>query len=324
MQQGVDTIKSTFQQLLLENGNLEASIELFNDLKAKEKLSNEDTGWILWNICDWYAMRRDAQNQFRYQSEFYQYVNTHFSPERLHWVVSDGTQARTLINGGYLFPWWHWYIDANERAPIIEQNRKVRFESHRANADAYIYFSELEKAEAALKAVDEVIREDPDWSNHDFAVVTYHTLLIDFYNATGQNNKLRDTAEQAAAYLNAWRSRPVDHARGADLLLGSWDQLNAEYGSKALPIAIHNAACALARTDQLSSAERLFRILLSEGTELTPYAQALLVQACWKIRHDRKEITDMLSTFTSLTPELLQKFAPEIITVIHDYEEQNP
>ncbi len=33
---------------------------------------------------------------------------------------------------------------------------------------------------------------------------------------------------------------------------------------------------------------------------------------------------DMLTTFTCLTPELLQKFAPEIITVIQDYEEQNP
>lgn len=315
MQPGVENVENTFQKLLLEDLNLEASIELFKALTAEEKLSNEDTGWILWNLCDGYAMRRDAQNQFQYQSEFYRWVNTHFYPERLHWVVSDGTQARTLIDGGYLYPWWQWYIDANERAPIIEQNRNARFESHRATGDALIFFAEYEKAELSLRALEDLLKEDSAWTNHDFAEVTYRTLLIDFYNGTGQTSLLHHTAGQLVQYLDEWSSQPLTQTTTPDLLLGSWEQINADKGAKALPIAVHNAACALALTDLTSQAEALFRKYIQQADLPTSYGQALFLLSCWKNRHDRQEIKNLLNSFKELTTERLLKFAPELVAL---------
>jgi hypothetical protein len=312
MQHGIETVKSTFQKLLIDDGNLEASIELFNKLRAEEKLSHEDTGWILWNICDGYAMRRDAQNQFPYQSEFYKWVNAHFYPERLHWVVSDGTQARILIDGGYLYPWWQWYLYANEHAPRVEQNRNARFESHRATADALTFFTEYEKAEVPLKALDDLLEEDSAWTNYDFAEVTFRTILIDFYNGTGQTGLLHHTASQMIRYLDKWDSQPPAQPATSGLLLGSWEQINSGLGAQALPVAVHNAACALALTDLTSQAEVLFRKIIQQGDLPTSYGQALFLLSCWKNRHDRQEIKELLTTFKRLTPEKLLKFAPEI------------
>jgi hypothetical protein len=315
MSQAIDANR-TFQKLLVDDGNVEASIALFRELQAKEELSIEDTGWILWNICDRYAMRRDAQNQFPYQSEFHTWVGTHFSPERLHWVVSDGTQARTLIDGGYLFPWWQWYLDANERAPRIEGNRNVRFESHRATADALTYFAEFEKAEFSLAALENLLQEDLEWDNYNFAEATYRTILIDFYRSTGQSRLLQNTADRLVSFLELWSSQSNQRASTPRLPLGSWEQLNASFGAEGLSIATHNAACALALTERTDQAERLFRKIMKDNAGPTAYGEALFLLACWKNRQNRQEIVDLLASFKDLTPETLLRFAPELAAVI--------
>jgi len=103
-----------------------------------------------------------------------------------------------------------------------------------------------------------------------------------------------------------------------ELLLGTWDQLNADRPPAAVFIATHNAACALASAKQFASAERLFRILLNGHHTLTPYAEALYLLTCWENRHDREEIRDLLHASQGLTLQHFQQFAPELTPVVEE------
>ncbi|MCG8366805.1 MAG: hypothetical protein MJA27_26155 [Pseudanabaenales cyanobacterium] len=161
------------------------SSHTFFSLRSVLALSIDDVGWVLWNICDRYAMLRDPESQYRYQSEFHEWSKTHFYPIRLHWVVSDATQALTIIGGGYPDFWWRCYEFANKRSPVMATNRTVRFESHRANAAAYTCFRQFSRAETALGLIEELLAEDPGWVNHNFAEITFATLLVDFHHTTG-------------------------------------------------------------------------------------------------------------------------------------------
>lgn len=116
MREELDEARRTFRRLLSENAK-QSIIDLLVCLWAKVVLSVDDTGWALWNICDNYAMMRDAKSQHKYQSEFHECSKTNPYPLRLHWVVSDATQTLTLIDGGFLDFWWKCYEFANAECP---------------------------------------------------------------------------------------------------------------------------------------------------------------------------------------------------------------
>ncbi len=316
MQQEVENAKNTFRQLSEVDTSHESIIALLLSLRAQVHLSEDDTGWALWNLCDQYAMLRDAKSQYVYQSEFHEWSKTNLPPLRLHWVVSDSTQALTLIQGGKIDFWWHCYQFANERAPIIKENRTVRFESHRANANAYIYFREFDRAEAAISSIADVLSEDPAWVNCDFAMVTLKTLLIEFYNAQGQGVKARDAGEEVVRFLDGWLEQIQASERVIqEPLLGTWDQLNADRPPTSVFVATHNAACALAIAKQFTIAEHLFRILLDGHSAFTPYAEALYLLACWENRHDRNEVRALLQNSQSQTSKFIHQYAPVLVPI---------
>jgi hypothetical protein len=314
MKQDIEKAKQAFRHLLDRDASHMEIIDLLLPFHAESDLPVDDKGWVMWNLCDRFAMLRDAQNQFRYQSEFHEWSKTSLPSLRFHWVVSDGTQAFTLIQGGFLEFWWQWYEFANAHCPRVADNRTVRFESHRANAAAYTHFAEIGRAESALNAIEGLLLEDTAWPNRDFAAATFRTLMINFYGVQGKTNKVVEEADQLVRELDAWLS----HARGAtettheEPLLGSWDQLNGSRPPAAVYVAIHNAAIALAETKQFDHAERLFRARLDERRALTSYGQSQYVLACWENRHDTEEIKTLLQQFGGIPSDKLKQWAPAL------------
>ena len=306
--------KARFCELLRRRSPHQDIIALLVRLRAAEELSVDDAGWALWNICDRYAMLRDPDPQFRYQREFRALMETH-APERLHWVVSDTTQALTLISGGYKDFWWDAYVSANARVPRVPETRNVRFESHRATAAAFTR-SDLERATAALEACDAVLSEDPVWINRAFASVTAKTLRVDFHHARGDQASLCQMVAALESELAEWCTRvpgpdtpPPDNAP----LFGSWSQLNANRPDRDIYVALHNAACALTRARRFPGAERLFGVVADGGHALTAYGKALQIWACWENRRDRDEV-HRLCERAGLTPQQLERYAPELVT----------
>ncbi len=319
MNQVLDDTKKTFRSLLDESTDHQCIIDLLVSLREKVDLSVDDTGWALWNICDQYALMRDAKNQYTYQSEFHEWAKANLPPSRFHWVVSDGTQALSLIDGGYLDFWWRCYNLANEQCPRDAKNRGARFESHRANAASYTHFREFSRAETALNAIEELLAEDQSWSNREFAAATYSTLLVDFYNVSEQRDKLAQTEGTLEKELDDWLGRAGDVEDAPEgPLLGSWDQLNADRPPAAIFIAINNTACAFTRAKQFPDAERLFRILLERNRILNAYGQAQYLQSCWGNRRNKDEIVDWLDGSKQLNPQNLKRFAPSLIDVVKD------
>jgi hypothetical protein len=106
MLSAVENVQLAFRDMLEQEVEDEAVVKLLLSLHPKVDLSVDDRGWLLWNICDRYAMLRDAEHQYKYQSEFQEWSKTNLSSYRLHWVVSDANQALTLTYGGFSEFWW--------------------------------------------------------------------------------------------------------------------------------------------------------------------------------------------------------------------------
>lgn len=321
LQQTLADAKRKFHSLTVQGASQQAIIELLLCLRTRTDLSVDDLGWVLWNLCDQYAMLRDASTQLTYQQEFYEWSQDHLWPHRLHWVVCDGTQAMTLSDGGFLNFWWECYQFANEHCPRWAENRNVRFESHRATSSVCVYFSELERAKSALDALEELIAEDKEWANYNFAVATLKTLQIEYYNAIGEYERVLETSLSVESDLDKWLRwvrQSGERCQASELLLGTWEQLNANRPPKAVFVATHNAACALARVKHFRAAERAFRMLVSEGYTITAYGQALYVLSCWENRHDRSEVRELLRECKGITPKTLEKFTPQLIDVLGD------
>ncbi len=324
MQIDLDSSKRGFHRLMAEqkSGKREkASAEILTLLQRlweHADLTPDDAGWVLWNTCDWYALARDAATQHKYQTEFFNLVKGSF-PERAHWVVSDATQAMTLIHGGFLDFWWGCYQFANTNAPRVAENRGARFEAHRANAASYAHFGEIERAESALESMASLLKEDPQWANQAFARVTHRALLVRFYAATGQPEKIEETGRDLEWLLNGWLDRVGDprmtRSEG-EPLLGSWQSFIADRPAAAVFIGVHNAACEFAKAERFESGERLFRILRDRGRTITRYGEALFLQSCWRNRHDRDEIIRLLDESKSLTREYLIEVVPELADVV--------
>jgi hypothetical protein len=63
MQIDLDSSKQEFQRLVAEEFGSEKLLALLLRLWDQVDLTPDDTGWVLWNICDWYAVARDAATQ---------------------------------------------------------------------------------------------------------------------------------------------------------------------------------------------------------------------------------------------------------------------
>jgi len=318
LQKVLDDVKKTFGELVEGHAKPESIIELLVSLRAKADLSVDDAGWALWNICDRYAMMRDAKIQHKYQSEFHEWSKTNLFPLRLHWVVSDGTQALTLIDGGFLDFWWKCYEFANAKCPLVTENRNIRFESHRANASAYTRFREFSRAKTALNAIEKLLTEDKTWGNRDFAAVIFKTLLVKYYSSRGEADKVASTGEILQRQVNDWLARVGDAEEVTPdrPLLGSWAQLNMHRPPTAIFTAINNAACTFAKAKRFPAAERFFCVLLNKRRTLNAYGEAQYLLSCWENRRNKDEIVDWLDRSKKLTPKALKRFAPELVDVV--------
>lgn len=309
----VEGAKVEFQRLMAQNRHSEM-VDLLVSLRAQVKLSPEDEGWAQWNICDRLALLGDPIRQYGYQVAFAEWLRDTFPAERLHWVVSDSTQAMNLMKGGFVDFWTTHYRYANERAPKIPENRVVRFESHRAVAAAYTHgFRDLQQALEGLRAIEDVIAEDPEWPNRDFATITLETLYVDFLSVSGETEELAERMSVVDRHLERWldsyRAEPEDYVNE----LGTWADRNKVRPPSSVLIALNNAACVMARARQFPHAEKLFRSMLARGRRIpTPYSQTQFLLSCWENRHDETEVRELMSGMEGLTQRHLTEWAPEL------------
>lgn len=193
----LQAIRAAFGQAFLSENASERIIDLLVPvLRSQADIGPEDVGWAYWNVCDSYALLRKPAEQYGYHLAFSEWAQAALAPERQHWVVSDSSQARTLLLGGYGDFWWSVYRRANAQAPRDADNRSVRFESHRATADAFNAYGAYGRVEKALDRLDALLAEDPDWGAHEFATATSLELTIQLAAAADRRDRLPSFARR--------------------------------------------------------------------------------------------------------------------------------
>ncbi|MDW0115592.1 hypothetical protein QTL97_01400 [Sporosarcina thermotolerans] len=305
---------------LLKNNKNEEAFQLILDLKEKSKtLTVDEIGWMYWNLSDIPAILRKAETVYKNHVEFVEWGKQSLFPHKLHWFVSDATQALTLSLGDYFGEWFDWYMYACEHSSRIKDNRGVRFESHRAAVWSLLTLNELSEIDMPLRNMLDVIEEDQNWENKIFAEFTYWTLVAEkafildetelVIEAVKNINLLDD---EIKGVLDAKADEKESD------LFGSWDDLNSSRLNKSsMTVLLHNGACTFHKIERFEESIKLFQSALQNGVTITTYGLSLYLSSVWKINRDEKEIIELFHIHTpdgAAVDDLFQ-FVPELNSI---------
>ncbi len=295
---------------LASDGNHEAIVALLLPRLSQNELQPSELGWAYWTVCDRLALQRDWERQYPFQQAFFSFLSESFGSSRLHWAVSDGTQAMTLISGGYQEYWQHWYDMANEQSNRDESNRGVRFEAHRAFAYSFNRLGAEKLTARSLEFLDELVEEDPSWEGRRFAELSLLTLRLDHLHMVQDELEKSKTARALRERVESWAVEPTTSDLRA-MLLGSWKQLNQARPTD-VRTAAGNAGCALCRVSEYEQSLRCFEIAQSLGLTENSYMHALHLAATWKTSGNKHAFESGLRSNPQVAATLAER-APEIL-----------
>lgn len=254
-----EKIKNEF--LMNETGMVKAKeknervVDLLRNALKTEPFTDEEIGWAYWNISDNLAMLRKSEEQYENHKLFDAHL-LKMDEKYLHWLTSDVTQKMTLSIGGYEQFWNERYKYACEKCPMIEENKRIRFESHRAavatiNDREYPFSENISRF--ALKNMRTMLDGEllSDF-NYGFYNITYFTLVINFsvlIKTEIDEKVLTDSHSAFVLLLDDLKSDANEPDKNTLYLLGTWQSLNgtrakfnqAAVGIKNYIIALVNA-----------------------------------------------------------------------------------
>ncbi|MGM0867550.1 MAG: hypothetical protein ACQEWF_23140 [Bacillota bacterium] len=306
---------------LLRSGKNEEILTFLNEFRNSRALTVEEKGWVYWNISDILAIMREPQLEYENHIEFVEWGKKALAPDKLHWFVSDGTQALTLSLGNYFDEWYDWYLYACKHSSKSKANRGIRFESHRTTISSLIMLDKFSKIDVPFNNMFELINEEKDWENNLFAEYTYYTLLLEKAYKMGEQELVKDALENinhltehnVKEILNSNIKKNQD-----DYVLGSWQQLNSSRLSKAsMTVLLHNLGCTLNSVERYKESVAMFQLALQNRVSITPYGLALYLLSIWKVDKSSEKV---LRTYKKLNRDWseikeLIKFAPELKNV---------
>lgn len=280
----------------------EEALQLLHDCKRTQILSTDEMGWMYWNISDIPAVQRKPQEVYENHVEFVKWGKQALFPHKLHWIVSDATQALTLSLGDYFDEWKTWYLFACEHSTRTEENRGVRFESHRAAAQSLLVLERFTELEVPLKNMLGVINEDEKWGNNIFAGLTYYTLLAEQAFNLNQTEIFKEAEKNIKNLTDRVKEviQTVPDEKDKSML-GSWESFNSSRLTKnSMTVLLHNGACTFHKIGRYEESAETFQLALQNGVNITTYGLALLLSSLWKAN---KNNTEVLEAFAKYSPE---------------------
>ena len=258
---------------LLKNNKNEEALQLLHDIKRTKTMTVDETGWMYWNLSDIPAVMRKPHAVYENHVEFVQWGKQALFPQKLHWFVSDATQALTLSLGDYFDEWLDWYLFACKHSSRNRENRGIRFESHRATAIALLTLERFSEIDVPLRNILEVIEEDKDWENTIFAEFTYYTLLAEKAFFLEQTEIMNDAIKSINELTH--NVKEVIYTRADEMesyALGSWECLNSSRLTKeSMSVLLHNGACMFHKVKKYEESGKMFQWALQNGVTITTY-----------------------------------------------------
>ncbi|MGG0670791.1 hypothetical protein [Sporosarcina koreensis] len=288
--------------LLIKTGkNLEA-LELLRDIKKTKTLPIDETGWMYWNISDIPAVLRKPRDVYENHIEFVEWGKQALFPHKLHWFVSDATQALTLSLGDYFDEWFKWYLFSCKYSSRNKENRAIRFESHRAAAISLLVLKRFFEIEIPITNMAELLEEDKDWENTLFAEFTYYTLLAEKAFLLDQSEHLKEALKNINRLTDLAKEVIYTKADKRESgMLGSWEGLNCSRLTKeSMSVLLHNGACMLHKIRKYKESAAMFQLALQNGSNFTAYSLSLFLSSLWK---ENKNNLEVVEAFTNYSPE---------------------
>lgn len=297
----MDVVKD-FKNLIIQGKNQEI-IYLLSNYRKSNKLSINEQGWVFWNVSDCYALLGQPESLYKNHTEFFNWGNNYLSADKLHWIVTDSTQALSLSLVNYFDEWINWYNYACSNAPKLASNRGARFESHRALIGSLLVLDRFDEIDSALENLNQLIQEDESWINSLFSKITYYKLLLArLYKSKNVPqfvlilNELKDITE-SLKYTEFENSQE-------ELVLGSWEQLNAPRNSQnAILVALNNLACTYTDIEQHQESTELFEFIEDRGHHFNSFGFSKYLLSTWLTRGN-ESAKNMLQNHSFELPEL--------------------
>lgn len=308
-----------FENLVQQDKHQEV-VNLLNKFMNKNNLSVLEKGWAHWNISDRYALMREPVLEHQNHIKFVEWGKQALHPDKLHWFVSDATQALSLSLGNRLDDWIDWYEYACLNSSKNRGNRGGRFESHRAMAYTLMKTNKLSNIEIPLQRMVELLREDENWENITFSTITYYFLLMEMGKQLNEYSIAEKAKGNIISMLNTALSELEKNRKQKKYFLGSWEQLNASRQSKnAMIVLLNNLGCTFAKTFDYTESVRIFNAVLNKGHELNKYGLAMYLLSNWNLKKNRAEISSLFHKFSKNRFKFIDlfKFAPSLEEVIH-------
>jgi hypothetical protein len=272
-----------FNDLLSQSKHLEI-INLLKDYRVSEQLSVDELGWVYWNISDCYAILRQPKPLYENHKEFFMWGKQHLLPDKLHWIVSDSTQALTLSLGNHFDEWLDWYNYACEYTPKLASNRAVRFESHRTLIGSLLVLDRFTGIDLALQNLYQLIQEDEKWINSLFSKIIYYKLLLARLYKSKDSSRLASTLKELKSITEILKYGAFDIIQ-EEFILGSWEQLNTPRNSqKAILVALNNLACTYTDIKKHQESAELFDFIQERGHQLNSYGFSKFLLSIWITR----------------------------------------
>ena len=246
-----------------------------------QPLPVEEAAWARWLVVDNLAMLHRHAAAVAAQREFLAWARGALPPERLCWVMQDGTQALAWVAAGRAEEWLAIVRDLFAHCPATPENCESRFVCLRT---AGLVEARLQRTAAALALADEMralAAEDPAWERAFDAEMEADILALNAYQEARQLTALRRAAQATATRLDA-RIATRGSLEGLSPAERRW-----------VGIVAHNAAAPLYRAGQYDLAIPLFRQALDYGTR-SVWTYAWLAASLWATTKDRTAVLPLL------------------------------
>ncbi|MCJ7841391.1 hypothetical protein MUB24_10875 [Lederbergia sp. NSJ-179] len=308
--------------ILLNSGKNEETLKFLREFKNSRTLTVNEMGWMYWNTSDILAIMRNPLLVYENHIEFVEWGKIALLPDKLHWFVSDTTQALTLSLGEYFDEWFDWYLYACKHSSRNKENRGIRFESHRAAIASLLKLEKFSQIEVPFRNLLELIEEDKNWENNIFAEFTYYTLLLEKAFIFDQQELVNDVIKNINYLTDQKVKKKVLCSNVVEkqdnVALGSWEDLNSSRLTKdSMNVLLHNIGCTFNEVGKYEESIKMFQLALHNGVKISKYGLSLYLSSIWKTGENSEEVVKAFNEFSSegLTVNEMFQFAPELRNV---------
>lgn len=295
-----------------------------------------EQAWARWNLVDTLALMRRCDELVPTHKDFLEWAQRELEPDRLFWVMEDGTQALGWFHGGHGADWMKIFWELNHTIPISKHNRIHRFQHHRSACYALSRYGQPEEALAIADRLLHISHEDPSWEYAFLVEMAAHTASVEAYACLGDIENLRSITENAYACIEQYAiSLPEPDSLGeihpplpeqlhpADCLGRYYTELPQREPVFSFRAVCHNLAAVLYRAKQYGLAIPLFERAM-EYKSLSRYLAHCYAGSVWVVTQDKEKVLSFLKKVAPIFGDKNQfwKDIPELEDLIHDSEFQ--